>query len=129
MAQYDASALKISFGGSDITSMVLAFNGFKITGKTEDGTPFGTAWMVNVFGGLKNGADITLDTFYDDTVTTGSNAIFNAVGTTVAMIITWGGTKTSAFSALIGDYERLPKIGAKTRAIVTMKITGAVTEV
>ena len=72
--------------------------------------------------------DIELTGFYDDTATTGPDAVFNAPGETRTLKITWGGTKTSSVETIIAGYQRQAAVKESTKYTVTLKPTGAVTE-
>ena len=129
MATYNWSNLKIEFdntGGSlvDVSAYVLGFNGVKIKGETQDVTPAGWQFVRKLFAGLKSCDDITLDLLYDDTATTGPDAIFNAVGETRSLKITWGGSKTTTTEWIIAGYDRLPTKGQMTQGEATLTFTG-----
>lgn len=133
MAQYNSSAIKIeidvSVGGAlqDITANVTEISGIKVTGGTVDSTPFGVSFPQVLATGMSTYADITVKGFYDDTATTGVNALFIPRGVR-SFQITYGGTKTTACEVLITDYERGIKVGSVTTFSATLKPTGTVTE-
>jgi len=54
--------------------------------------------------------------------------IFNAIGATRTLKVTWGGTKTTSAEAIIVSYERIAKVKESTKYTVTLKPTGAITE-
>ena len=95
---------------------------------TEEATAFGDDWEAHISTGIKRADEITVGGFYDDTATTGPDAVFNTVGSTVAIVITWGGSKTSTFSAIVKKYERLGSVGQMTRYVSTLQPTGEVQE-
>ena len=78
--------------------------------------------------GLTKVAPITMGGAYDDTVTTGPDVIFNAIGDTRTLKLTWGGSKTSSVETIITNYVRTPGRGDLTKFTVTVQPTGAVTE-
>lgn len=82
---------------------------------TEQSDAFGDAWVENLYTGIKRLQPFTVGGFYDDTASTGPDVKFNAVGTTVAIVITWGSTKTSTFSAIITGYKRTAARGVLTK--------------
>jgi hypothetical protein len=98
---------------------------------TEESTAFGDAWVENLAVGVKQMADIELTGFYDDTATTGPDVIFNAPGNTISrtLKLTWGSTKTTSVETIIAKYTRIAKVKTLTKYKVTLRPTGAVTEV
>jgi hypothetical protein len=136
MAKYGSGSLVIEFdnsGGSlvDMTQYVLEVNGVKISAILEESHTFGDTWFESLATGLSKLDDINIKGFYDDTATTGPNAIWNAIGNTTTRTIkfTWGGSKTTSVETIIMDYARLPKRGELTKFEVTLRPTGTVTEV
>ena len=95
---------------------------------TEESTAFGDVWAAHISNDLKRAAPVTVGGMYDDTAVSGPDVKFNVLGTTVAVIITWGGTKTASFSAIAQKYDRVGKIGAMTRYVATLLPTGTITE-
>ncbi|KKL77809.1 hypothetical protein LCGC14_2031160 [marine sediment metagenome] len=79
--------------------------------------------------GLTKVAPITMGGAFDDTATTGPDVIFNSIGDTRTLKITWGSTKTSEVECIITNYVRTPARGELTKFTVTLQPTGAVTEV
>lgn len=136
MAKYGSDSLKIEIkdgsGGlgemQDISADVLEFNGLDISAETEESHGFGKSWAEYLATGLYRGADITLKGFYDDTTSTGTDALLSRKGVTTEMVVTWGGTKTSTFDVLIKNYKRLPARGELTKYECTMAISGEVVE-
>jgi hypothetical protein len=95
---------------------------------TEELTAFGDEWQKHVSTGIKRADAITVGGFYDDTATDGPDARFNALGTEIDIVLTWGGSKTSTFSTIVQKYERLAKVGEMTRYVATLLPTGEVQE-
>ena len=95
---------------------------------TEESTAYGATAAAHVSTGIKRAEPITVGGMYDDTAATGPDVKFNTLGTTVAIIITWGGTKTTSFNAIVTKYDRLAKMGAMTRYVATLLPTGTITE-
>lgn len=133
MAQYNSSNIKIeidvSVGGAlqDITANVTEISGIKVSGGTVDSTPFGVSFPEVLATGMSTYSDITLKFFYDDTATTGMNAVFSPRGVR-SFKVTFGGSKSVACEVLITDYERIAKVGSVTSCSATLKPTGTVTE-
>ena len=78
--------------------------------------------------GLNKVNTIDMGGAFDDQATTGPDAIFNALGDTRTLKITWGGSKTSSVECIIKNYVREAVRGALTLFEVTLQPTGAVTE-
>lgn len=134
MAGYNSTNIKIEIdvavGGAlqDVTSIVKSIGSVKVTGGTVETTPFGVAFPQFMTTGMKTYADIPLEFPYDDTATTGSDAVFNGIGQLRTFKITFGGTKTVSGEVLIVDYERPPVVGTVLMSKATLKFTGTVTE-
>ena len=95
----------------------------------EEITAAGDADEAHAKVGLNKVNPITMGGAFDDTATTGPDAIFNAIGDTRTLKVTWGGTKTSQVETIITNYVRTPARGELTKFTVTLQPTGAVTEV
>lgn len=128
MAKYGSDDLSITAGGTEMKNYIDTINGFEIEALTQEGTAFGDAWVEHLYTGIQEAKPLTLEGFYDDTATTGPDAKFNTLGTSVAFVITWGGSKTSSFTAIIKNYVRSPVRKELTRFSVTLLPTAAVTE-
>ncbi len=133
MAKYGSPNIKIEVanaGGTlvDLSAHIDTINGFEVEAKIQESTPFGSAWTTQLYSGVRQGNPVTIEGFYDDTATTGPDAILNALGSTRNVKITYGSTKTSSFAAIITKYDRKPVAGESTRFACTLTPTGAVTE-
>lgn len=128
MAKYGSDDLGITIGGTEMKNYIDTINGLDIEALIQESHAFGDSWVEHLYSGVKRGGPLTLSGFYDDTGTTGPDAKFNTVGTEVAVVITWGGSKTSTFTGLVTAYRRLPVRGESTRFEVTLNPTGAITE-
>lgn len=130
MAKYNSSNLTLTVGGHDITAYLLTIAAAKIIATIENAIHFGDVWDESIFAGVKKLDPIQLGGFFDDTATTGPDALLGSlqVGTTVTVVITWGGTKTTSFSAVISEYDRVAAVAKMTRFMATVTPTGAVTE-
>ena len=128
MAKYGSDDLEITFGGTSLKNYIDTINGFNIEAMLQEGHAFGDTWVEQLATGIKRADPLTVEGFYDDTVTTGPDAILNTLGTTIAIIITYGASKTSTFSAIVTSYNRTPVRGEITRFSATLTPTGAVTE-
>jgi len=139
VAKYASPSVTIEIdnaGGSlvDISQHVLEMNGIEIETLLEEGQTFGDSWFESFAVGIRKLADISLSGFYDDTATTGPDALLNAVFTapttsTRTFKLTYGGGKSTAVEVVIFKYSRTPVRNGMTRYTVMLRPTGAVTEV
>ena len=128
MAKYGSNSFDISIAGTSIKNYIDTLNGFEIEALLAETHAFGDSWEEHLATGVKRGNPFTIGGFYDDTASTGPDVLLNAIGTTVAVILTYGSTKTSSFSALIRNYKRMPARGELTRFECELVPSGAVTE-
>ena len=134
MAKRNSSELTIEFDNSsgtlvDMSAHITRYGGLKKMMAIEVTTPFGAADVTRASAGVGDTESVTLGGFFDDVVTTGPHAIFNARGDTRTLKTSWGGTKTTSVEVIIESYERLPDVGKLHQYNVTVQPTGAVTEV
>ncbi len=133
MATYGQSDFAISVdnsGGTPVamTAYVMTVNAINVETLTEESDAFGDSWIENVATGVKRWPAFTIGGIYDDTATTGPDAIFNSPGDTRTVTITWGGSKTTSAECIIRRYTRTPTRGQKTKYEVEFLPTGTVTE-
>lgn len=135
MAQYGSNSIVIQFddsGGTlrDVSNYIREFNGVSIEAVVNESHAFGDAWFEAVASGVKKVDDIVLGGYYDDTASTGPDAIFNAPGNTATRTfkVTWGSTKTTQVECVIVKYARIPGLNELSKFQVTIRPTGAVTE-
>ena len=138
MAKYTGAnvviKVDVSEGGAlqDMSQYITEFNGVSIEAVLEESHTFGDSWVEQTFAGIKKLSDITFGGFYDDTASTGPDAVFGVgswtAGASRTVEITYGSTKKSTFEAVIKSYTRTPSRGALTKFQVVMSPTGAVTE-
>ncbi len=133
MATYGPDDVKIEFdntGGSlvDMSAHITTFNGIKREALTVEATTFSLSAEAHAAVGVTRVNDVPLRGFYDDTATTGPDVIFNALGATRTLKITWGSTKTTSVETIIVGYDRIAQVGKLTEYEVTLRPTGAVTE-
>jgi len=138
MAKYGSNSLAIAVDNSSgsattMTSYVTEINSVEIEAMLEESHSFGDAWFESLATGVRKASDLVLGGFFDDTSSTGPDAIFNAVasGPTASsrtVTITWGGSKTTSFEALITKYTRTASRNELTKFEVTLTPTGTVTE-
>ena len=87
MSQYGSNALRIDFDNSsaspiNMSNYIREFNGMSIEALLQESHAFGDTWFESTWTGIKKLDDIVLGGYYDDTATTGPEAIFNALGAT-----------------------------------------------
>jgi hypothetical protein len=133
MAKYGPNDISIDVdntGGTPVTmdAYIDDWAGADVEAILEESHTFNDAWVEQLYSGIQRMSPITMSGFYDDTATTGPDAIFNALGETRTVTITWGGSKTTATEAIISAYNRTPGRNASTRFTVTLTPTGTVTE-
>jgi hypothetical protein len=93
----------------------------------EELLAYGATWPTQVATGVLRAPELTLGGMFDDTATSGPHVILNAIGSTRSVKITWGGSNTTAFEAVITKYGRKASKGTMTRFEAILMPTGAVT--
>lgn len=126
--KHNSTEVTISFNSQTMTSYGTQIDGVEIDTKSVDTTPFGATFATYVGSGVKRLKPIKITGFYDDTLTTGPDVIFNTVGTAATLVIGYGNSKTSSVSALVTAYSRKPKVDDLTMYEVTLQPSGSVTE-
>jgi hypothetical protein len=134
MTRYGNPDLKIEFDNSsdalqDMSQYVMDTPpSFDREAILEDITASGDSDEAHAKVGLNKVNTLDLGGAFDDTAATGPDVIFNAIGDTRTLKITWGGTKTSEVECIIKNYVRNAVRGELTKFVVTLQPTGAVTE-
>jgi len=133
MARYGSKDLKIEIdnaGGTpvDLSNYITSIGGVTVEAILEEGTAFGDTWVEQLFTGNKQSAAITVGGFYDDTSSTGPDAVLNSLGDTRTLAVTFGSTKKYSVEAIITSYVRTPAVKTLTKFAATLTPTGAVTE-
>lgn len=128
MAKYSSKDLDLTVGAQSMKAYIQDDVTVAVEVGTEEYTAFGDTWQKHISTGVKRGDPVTIGGMYDDTETTGPDAKFNAIGTTITVVITWGGSKTTTFDAIVKRYERIAKINDMTRYICTLQPTGEIEE-
>ena len=139
MTKYGSPEIKIEVDGTDNTGMdmkdlseyVDTINEINIEALLQEGHAFGDDWVKQLFTGIKRGNAITLEGFYDDTATTGPDAVLNSIGDTRKVKITYDGdtgAKYTYFDAVIQNYIRRPVRGELTRYACPLMPTGEMLE-
>ncbi len=132
MSKYGSPDVKIEVDNSsgalvDLSAYIDEDIALDIGATLEELLAFGATWGSQLSTGVKVASEITLGGMFDDTATTGPHVILNAVGATRSVKVTWGGSNTSNFEAVISKYSIKASKGAMTRFEATLVPTGAVT--
>lgn len=132
MAKYGPDDLVISVddsGGTpvDVTAFIDEQTEAVIEAIIEESHAFGKAWVEQLFTGIKRMSEIGFTGFYDDAAAN-FDAIFVGIGGTRTVVLTWGGSKTTTFEAIITKYARNAQRNSSTRATASLMPTGTVTE-
>jgi hypothetical protein len=130
VAIYGPGVVSVKVGAQDISQYIQVISGIDLTVDTEEQTPFGVTTKTHASTGVKSYAQFTMDGFYDDTITTGPDALLGpaALGTTVNIAIGYGAAKATTLPCIVKGYRRLPRRGALTGAQYTLLPTGPATE-
>ena len=92
----------------------------------HDTTTMGDDWH-EFTAGLKGGGSVTHEGFYENTATTGPDAVYNGrIG--VAGTLSFGdGTVTYSMETVVENYELNPTVADMMKFRATHRITGAIT--
>lgn len=126
--KHNSSEVTITFNSQTMTSYGTQIDGFERDTKMVETTAFGATDATYVGSGVKRVKPIKISGFYDDTATTGPDAVFNTLGTFASLVIGYGNSKTSTVSAGVVSYTRKPKVDDLTMYEVTLQPSGSVTE-
>jgi len=142
MALSPPSGIKVEYdnsGGSpvDITQYVLTINDVSVESILEEVHPFGSTgnWEASMPVGVGKVGPVELGGLYDDTATTGPDALFagrvpEVPGTAITrtLKITWRSGKYTNFETYLISYDRAADRNQLTKYKVKLQPTGAVTE-
>jgi len=135
MAPYGSNSFSLqidkSDGGTlqDMTPYIESFGDININDGVIEKTPFGVTAAAYLAGVIKKYEPITVGGTYDDTATTGPNAVFGGThAVSRSAVITIGGTKTISGEVLLSNYKRAGKVGEYWQYSVDLQFTGTVTE-
>ena len=127
MTKYSSKDVTVNIGGEAMQAHILDDVTLSVEAITEESTAFGDDWQKHISTGIKRADPITVGGFYD-IVALGPDAILNDVGAELAVIITWGGGKTSTVTCIVQKYERLAKVNEMQKYVATLLPTGEVQE-
>ena len=139
MAKYGPASIVVEYDNSgdslvNITQHVMEINGTAVEQILEEVHTFGDSWEEHLPVGIGRMTPVELSGLYDDTATTGPDALFanrvpeNPASSTRGLKITWGSTKTTLVETYLIAYERTADRNALTRWTARLQPTGAVTE-
>lgn len=139
MSKYGSNAVALEIdtadGGSQSTGFiqyVTKIGDIVVKKESIESTPFGVTAESYLQGIIARHEPITIEGFYDDTATTGPDAILNIGKVTHAvtrtMTITLGGSKTISGEVWIESYQRTLESGQYHGYSATVRFTGTVTE-
>lgn len=119
----------------DISQHVQTINDIDVESLTEEKHTFGDSWEEHLPIGLGRMAAVELGGLYDDTASTGPDALFirtspeTPASNTRTLKITWRSGKTTSVETFVASYKRTADRGGLTKYSVRLQTTGAVTEV
>ena len=138
MAKYSSSDFTVQVDNSSgslvtLTAYITAVSTFTVEASLTDSTTMGDSWQESLATGLRNGSELTISGLFDDTSSTGPDAVLNApfsgpAVSTRSVVLTWGGSKTSSFEAIIKSYQRSATANDLSTFECVLVPTGAVTE-
>ena len=118
MAQRSSSEGSFKVGTNFMEPYITGTIDIEKVAPTEDTTPIGATVAKESFTGVTQLSDVSADGPYDDTATTGPDAIFGAVGTTATVIVGYVGgqspTKKTTMTLGFKSYKRTIAKGALT---------------
>ncbi len=116
-------------GGSlvNLSQYLQSISGIGIEAVLEEGTTAGDSWVEQLFTGLKQGDDITLVFFFDDTSSTVEATFANSVGETRSISVADGG-ETATGEVIIRKKTKQMARGTVTKLTVIVAWTGAISE-
>lgn len=133
MAKYGSPSVTITYNSQDITQYITDINDIDVESLMEETTTFGDDWAEHTPVGMFKMGDLKLKGFYDDTATTGPDALFNDLtqdptSSAKTLVITYGGSKSTSVGTFIQKYSRKLDRGKLHKFEVTLQPTGDVTE-
>ena len=138
MAKYGPNSLTVNYDNSsgtpvDMTQYVLTINDVQVEAIMEESHSFGDSWFESLATGIRRVNPVEMSGFYDDTATTGPDAIWNAVAsgpsvTLRTLQVVWGASKSISVETLIAMYGRQATRNVLTKYSVRLQPSGAATE-
>ena len=128
MAQFGPDDFAITIDANTFEEFVDTLDGLAIEAIIEDSHTFGDTFTEQLYSGLRRGQAFTIEGFYNDAANSVDALFAGNEGNTFAIVMTWGSTKTSTFSALLQTWTRTPVREGTTRYAATFMPTGVITE-
>jgi len=137
MTVYGSNSVIIEFEKADsvgsadtnITAYVTKLGDININKGAIESTPYGVSFPVYLAAVLKRYEEITIEGDYNDTVTTGPDAIFNSTNAVARYWkITYGGGKYTSGRCWITGYKRGGEVGGYIQYTATIMPTGTISE-
>ena len=139
MANYGPADITVEYDNAaaslvDITAHVLTINDIDVENITEEVRPFGAAWDTHLAIGVGRMPVIEIGGVYDDTASTGPDALFagrvpeGPSTNSRTLAVTWGSTKVTTVETILLTYRRTADKNGLTRWTARLQPTGAVSE-
>jgi len=133
VSKYGSPDLSISIDNDsgtpvDLTDYIDEIGDVTVEALIAETTVFGDSYVKQTAVGLSQMPEFTIAGYYDDTATTGPDAVLNSPGDTRTVTITWGESKTTGFDVIIKTYTRKPVKGELHRYECGVVPTGTITE-
>lgn len=134
MAKYGPADFSISYGATDITQHVMTINDCSIEQALEEVHSLGDSWEEWLVVGVGKMGQIEIGGIYDDAAGGPDDKFADRVGTegpstaAIALVITWGGSKTTTVDTHLVGYTRKADRNGLTKWTAKLQPTGAVTE-
>ncbi len=116
----------------DITAYLTKIGDVEVSKGTVTSTPFGVSASAYLLGVIKDYPAFTIEGFYDDTASTGPDAILNIGSVTHAVtrsfVLTFASGKTITGECWITNYKRTAAVGEYHGFVATLQPTGTITE-
>ena len=126
MAKFNFTDFVFSLGGNDISGEVHSIGGLRQEVPTEPSHGAGDSDSEHTSAGITMNDDMTLEGMFDDTALFPAALMRAAVGTTLAFVITIGGTKTRTGNAIVSSFEEAPARDVTTKYTAVLRPTGNV---
>jgi hypothetical protein len=124
----DGGALSTSFGTTYLTKI----GDSVVNREAVEATPFGVVDEQYIIGIIKKREPLTIEGFYDDTASTGPDAILNigkvTHATTRSTVLTFASGKTITGEVWIEKYTRTVEVGQYHGFSASLRYTGTITE-
>ena len=127
MAVYSSKDLALTIATHDVTAYLTKVGAAKIQAIIEESTPFGVLWPAHVATGISKMNDIAVGGIFDTTTSALVDLLRGQQGTTVACVLTIGGTKTFTFNAIVESTTDTPTVNKMTMFEANLRPTGTVT--